>query len=432
MTSGWFSVEFPKSDIQGRPQWASLEILQDVEKHDACVVTFNSYRPHYENSMSPGTPVVIKYGTRGQSSTFIGNIAKISPVSKTGSSYTHTITVVAASRQFRVTARNTWRNKTCPEVVQSIGAKLGFKVVTKQHSLRRKVVTQSGGSYWSLLNDLARFCGYALRVEGTTLYFLPIPDMVKLFRTSAPKVSYAASSKSARIARFTPVMGNTSDDSDDLADAANVVAFGPGDTGFVDVTEYPVSAIRTRKKYSPPYERSSPNIVAYTREEARAIARGMADRGAMAFDAELSCSGSPGLAPYHPVYVDSGNASSSGWWIVKSVRHCFEDKKYTCEAIVSSDEVSQQFSYAPNDVPIRDIYTEREYGLGIDGSILFLPEDPVVRGNTFTPDSQFSEWRSTSPGTVLSTNLDLLTPPESVSSYPSTSTFPGPSLYPSI
>lgn len=425
-------MSFPSSVVSGRFLWQSLEVLQDVDKHDVCTVVFHSYFSSYSSTLGPGTPVVVQYGSRRRSASFIGNIAKMSPSRKIGSMYEHTIVCVAASRQLRVTARNTWRNKTGPEVVQEIGKKLGFKVVTKQHSLRKKTITQTGGSYWAFLTDLAKMCGYAIRVEDTTIYFLPIGEMVKLFSSSAPQASYGSSANKTNIIRFSASLGNTSDDPEDLADSATVTSFGPEDTGFVDVTEYPSSAVRGRKKYIATYERSNPRTIAYTREEARALAKGMADRGQMAYDAQLDCTGEPGLAPYHPVYIASGSSDTSGWWVVKRVRHYISDKKeYVCEAVVSTDEVSQQTSSPINGLPFRDVYTEAEYNLTVGSSILHTPEPNMVIGATYTANGTYGSWINTSPGTVLTPNNELLAPFEpQYTTYPSTSTFPGPTLYP--
>lgn len=433
--NGWFSAKFPKSSITGRITWMSLEILQDINKHDVCSLVFQSYKSSYGNTLGPGSPVIIQYGIPGSSSMFIGNVAKLAPAKKIGSAYEHTITCVAASRQLRVTDRNTWRNKTCPEVVQDIGKKLGFKVVTKQHGLRKKTITQAGGSYWTLLTELATMCGYALRVEGTTIYFLPLKEILRIFTAGAAVLSYSNGS-SGRISNFTTSVGDTSDDPDDLADSATVTSFGPEDKAAVDVTEYPGSAMRSKKWYRAKYDRSSPKVIAHTREEARALARGMADRGMMAFDAQLECSGQPGLSPYHPVYIDSGSLESSGWWITKSVVHTIIKNQYSCEAVVSTDEVSRQASVAPSPIPVRDIVTEAEYTDTPYQPILQVADEPLVAGTTYTPDSSYSKWVSASPGMYLTPNTELLTassqPDALVTAvYPRISVFPGPTLYPS-
>lgn len=437
MTSpGWFSVQFPRSSVTGRISWKSLEVLQDINKHDVCVVTFRSFVPSYPATLGPGTPVTIQYGARGSIGTFVGNVAKASPSKKLGDNYEHTLTCVSTSRQLRQTDRNVWNNKTYPEVVQAIGKKLGFKVVTKQHSLRKKTITQTGGPYWKFLTEIANLCGYALRVEGTTIYFLPLSDMIKVFTAGASQFSYSNGTDTARIFNFTASLGNTSDDPDDLADSATVTSFGPSDTEAVDVTEYPGSAIRPNKTYRAAFDKSNPRTIAYTRAEAKALAKGMADRGQMAYDAHLSSGGEPGLSPYHPVYIDSGDTTTTGWWIVKSARHTIIKNEYTCESVVSTDEVSQQTAVRPSRMPFKDPYTEEEYGLGGDTTILSVPDSGYIAGETYTPDSWYSEWYSTSPGLELTPNYGLLTTlegtPDGTFAYPSVITFPSLTLYPTL
>ncbi len=431
-TTGWFKVTFPKSEITSRITWVSMQMLQDINRHDACTLTFTSFKSSFSDTLNPGTPVTVSYGSRGRRALFVGTIAKVSPSRKVDGYFEHTITCVAASRQLRDTARTTWRNKTCPEVVTDIGTRLGFKVVTVQHSLRKATITQAGGSYWNLLTELSKICGYALRVEGTTIYFLPLVNMIKIFRSTAPRFAFSQTKNTSRLSQFTPTIGNTSDDPDDIADSATVTAFGPSASEYSDVTEYPSSAVRARKRRLSKFDRSNPHIVAYTKAEARALAKGMADRGQMAFDALLSGSGAPGMAPYHPVWVDSGSSETSGWWITKSARHYICNGAYTVEGIVSTDEVSDQYASPPPDVPFRDYNMELSFNLQVDGSILDIPQENLVLGNTFTSDSSYSNWVSPSPGRTLTPNTGLLgdTIGSTGTTYPSLFTYPSALLYP--
>lgn len=395
---GSFVVSLPLSLTTGSVDYHGLEIHQDIEQHDMAVITARSRFNDYFATMAPGSPITISYeNILGSSGTFVGYITHVKPSSKMiKDQYERTITCIAASREFRNTARNVWRNRTAPEIVQDIGDKLGFRVVTKQHGLRRRHISQGGDTYWEVLVKLAKMTGYVLRAEGTTLYFLPLKQMIKGFASTAPVMADTTMYDQYRVAikQMSAKMGNTSDDGDDLSDAAVVVGFGPNDRDPYDVKEIPGSAIRARRATSSAYEKFSPGVVAHSRRDAQLLAKGMADRGLMAFDAEIECGGDPMIAPYRPAYVASKDENLSGYWIVKRVVHRFVINHYECDVIVSADEISPQRALPPAQ-RFRDLAAESEQGwspfVGLTSRLRVLDPSFVV-GKTFRGDSRVAQW----------------------------------------
>lgn len=395
---GSFQVSFPISSLDAQVDFRSLEVHQEIDKQDVAILQIRSRSVRYFEALYPGSPVQITYqDVFGGVATFLGYISKVSPTETLENQlYKKEIVCVAASREFRATARNTWRSRTAPEIVQDICKKVGFSVVTKQHGLRRKQVVQGGDTYWEVLTKLARMTGYVLRAEGTTLYFLPLKDMVKAFASVAPVAADVTAADNYRVTalEIDTTLGNTSDDADDLSDAAVVVSLGPNDKQASSSREVPESAVRRKRLTTSTYEKYNPQVVAHTRQDAQLLAKGMADRGMMAFDGRVFGQGDPNIAPYRPIYVATQNGNVSGYWIVKKVVHRIDRQTYTCETTISSDEVSAQRS-APPKRKFRDLGQEL-----IQGWSPFTPQksrvqmlDPsFVVGKTFRADGRVARW----------------------------------------
>jgi phage protein D len=385
------------SDVEPNVDWHRLELHQSIEAHDLAYVTVRARFLRYFDTMAPNTPVTISYGNNaGVSGYFIGYVVSITPAVEVGKNvFERELVCIAASRILRNTARNTWRNRTAPEIVQDIGKKMGFRVITKQHGLRKKQVVQGGDTYWEFLTKLAKMTGYTLRVEGTTLYFLPLSDMVAAFASVSPVLADTNSTDyRTTLSKWDATIGNTSDDDEDRSDSAVVVAMGPNDTSPQDVKEVPTSAMRRRRATSSVYEKYNGSVVAHSRADAQLLAKAMADRGAMAYDGHAEGAGDPMLAPYRPVYIQTTDTTSNGYWIVKSVVHTVNVNVYTCQTVVSTDEVTPQRA-APPAYRVRDLSQELQQGWSpftFSGSRLKPLSHSFVAGNTFRPDGLVAQW----------------------------------------
>jgi phage protein D len=395
---GGFVVTLPLSDSTATLDWREFRLHQEVRKHDLLILTVRSRSTEYFDTLYPNTPIQVTYrDSDGMTAMFMGYISKVAPVFHVEDShYEREVTCIAASREFRVTARNTWRNRTAPEIAQDIGDRLGFKVITKQHGLRKKQVVQGGDTYWETLTKLAKMTGYVLRAEGTTLYFLPLKEMVKAFSSAAPVLATASvSSQYATTALdVDTLLGNTSDDDDDLSDTAVVVSLGPNDTEPVAVREAPSSAIRSSKASTPSYEKYNPSVIAHSRADAQLLAKGMADQGMMAYDGRVFGKGDPFIAPYRPVYLATNDKTATGYWIVKSVTHRIAHGEYTCETIISTDEVSPQRAVPPA-TRYRNLSQEAQQGwspMSVSASRLKILSPSFVVGMTYRPDGKVAQW----------------------------------------
>lgn len=349
---GGFNVEFPLSPLRGyRVYFRKLEVHQRIREHDTAVIRITSRNLDWFRQFSSGTPVKITYwgaNTRGRRGTFVGYVTHVRLVSDDDGSYEREIVCVAASRQLRETSQATYRNMSAPEIVTEIGRRFNFKVITRQHGLRRGTVVQSGETYWELLNKLARRSGYVLRVSGTTIFFLPLEDMIRASIYRAPVLSDYAADTSTKfriptIQHIDSWVGDVSDDDERLSDEVVFSGVSPSTGEVFSATDRPSSRISRSKKSRSKYRRySSQDIALHSQFDAETVARGAAANGALAIDVDLQVSGDPWLTPYQPVQLVLKDRSLSGYWIVKEVVHTImreKDSRYLCDVTVSTDSV---------------------------------------------------------------------------------------------
>lgn len=373
---GGYSVTFPLS-VPGKYDVFLKQVVihQKIRQHDTAIIRAVTKRMDWFNTLGTGTPVRIVYwGNDKVSHTFVGYVTNIRPTMETGKgTYEREIVCVAASREFRRTDRFTYRNRTAPEIATKIGSDLGFKVVTKQHQLRRPTVVQSGETYWEFLTKLAKRTGYVLHADQTTLYFLPLPDMVQAFRSRAPYLTDFGNLSnlgydSPNVQSIDAWAGDTAEDADSLSDAAVYTSVDPMTGTTHSVRSIPGSAISKSRPARVQYTKYNSDVVAHSRAEASLLSRGAADNGMLAFEARLTVAGDSGLRPYRPVILDVRDSPLNGYWVVKEVTHTLKQGLYNADLVVGTDSIGG--STVPTGArgmrKYRDLGTELSLGFSPD------------------------------------------------------------------
>lgn len=390
---GGFTVVFPLSDISDFDvMYDSLEIHQKIRQHDTATIRITSRSMQWFSVINSGAPVQVQYWGQNQSkAVFIGYVTNIHPVGTDDSGrYVREVVCVAASRELRRTDLKTYLNKTASEIIQTIGRDLKFNVLAKQHPLRRPTVIQSGESYWEFMNRLAKRSGYVLRVEETTIFFMPLGDLVATFKSRAPVLTdYGLMTvdgfSHANIESLEAWTGDTSVDAEDSADPALVTAVEPISGKTHAVREVPTSALVRGRTSRSGYTRYPDNMVAHSRKDAKLLAKGAADAGMMAFDATLRVAGDSYLRPYRTVELAVKDGTLNGYWIVKESVHKVRRGSYSTELTVSTDSVDGVSRSATNrgSRRRRDLDTELVQGFAPDLAIsskLQIVGDGFVRG----------------------------------------------------
>jgi phage protein D len=362
---GEFRIVLPLSKADwGEFSLLRMQVYQTARKHDQAIIRVRAKTANWGNTLATGTPIKVYWrGENTDAGTFVGYVTHIKPRGKTENHrFEFDIISVAASWDLRKTDSEVWKNKSAPEIVKDIGKKLGYKVVTKQHSLKRPVTAQRAESYWEFMSRLAERIGYALRVDQTTIFFLPLSEYVAAGLSRAEKLNAIPGNPedpAGNVEEYTAWGGDVSEDPVYSSDTTDVIAIDPVTGKPYEVSSDPQSAVKRNKKTKPRYRRRV-SVPAHNRAEAKSIADGAAANGAMAIDTKASCRGSGSLTPYRPVYLELGDAELNGWWIVKSVVHTIdaETSQYMCDVVVSTDSLDPSSVAKPKGRKRRDVNAE--------------------------------------------------------------------------
>lgn len=382
-TRGSFQADFPLSNMEAYDVYATKAVIhQKIREHDTAVIRLQSRTMNWFEALSTGTPVQLTYWNQLNNDKvgfFYGYVTHVRLTNnEETNAYEREIVCVAASRDLRQTARATYRNKSAPEIVYEIAKKFNFKVVAKQHPLRRPTVTQNGETYWEFLIKLAKRTGYVLRVEGTTIFFMPLKDMVAAYASRSPYLSDFGNINNfgydpPNVLEISSWAGDASDDEDDLTDAAILTAVVPSTGEIFTAEERPGSVTVARRTSRSQYVKYPSGVVAHTRQDAKLFAKGIADNGMMALDARLTVVGDPYLSPYHTVTLDLKDRPLSGTWIVKEATHTFYrghgKSEYITDVVVSTDSIDgidQRITGVRRGAVARDLGAELSSGFSPD------------------------------------------------------------------
>lgn len=183
-----FHAEFPKlGDIE--LTLIGAELFQSINSHDVLVLYFKG-KPFLDSTIiTSGDPIKFSWNTGPNVSVFNGYVYDVDPTSTTAANNT-TVTCVSASYVMKDTNQEIYKNTTADAIVQKICKKNGLNSVTERHPRIHEQVVQAGQSDWQVLQRLALQCGFALRAENTTVYFLSKDKIYNDKKASAPYFRY--------------------------------------------------------------------------------------------------------------------------------------------------------------------------------------------------------------------------------------------------
>ncbi len=180
-----FKVEFPKN-LNFELNLVGAELYQDTEQHDRLILHFKGKPESRETSIFSEDPVKFTYTTDKVKSEFLGYVYEIIPKDDADSNNTDVV-CLSASYYLKNTDQKIYKNVTADQVISKIAAKNGMKAVTQRHPRVRKMIVAAGQSDWQVCRRLAKQTGFALRSEGTTIYFV---SKNKIYSKSKPSAKY--------------------------------------------------------------------------------------------------------------------------------------------------------------------------------------------------------------------------------------------------
>ena len=210
------TVSFSKS-----PEFSLLlltaTLSQQFMQHQMLTLTFAGKINNDTTVISSGDPVQFVWGMGETEQTFVGYVNHIEPTTIVDNETK--IVCISASYLLKNAYQTIYKNVTADEVIKRIAAKHGLKAVTQRHPRLYKSLVQAGQSDWQMCRRLAKQCGYALKIEETTLYFTSKSKLSLDSKSSSQTFYFESAAPSSRgisslgtIYTFKPVISDESPD----------------------------------------------------------------------------------------------------------------------------------------------------------------------------------------------------------------------------
>lgn len=323
----------------------TVTIHQEMGSHDVAVLQYRTISAAYFARLKTGVPIRISWATPKSKGEFVGYVSHTSGRYAPALQEPMYVTCVGASYPLKERANNTWHGKTATAVARDIAKKHKLKIVTVDHKTKFPQLSQAGHSYWEFLNELASRIGYALRVEGVTLYFLPIDKMIDQHMTSIPVLTFFAD----QLPTFAHLEDRTLDTFEPLV--GDYVEQGPSRTAKVVSGVDPFTAKSFSSTAKPSAKKNlrsqasdtlfsefRNDQVAGSRAMAADLAKAKAEHARMAIPARAFGQGDARISPFHTVEIEGTSEATDGYWIVKSAVHTIlYDGRYQVEMELGTD-----------------------------------------------------------------------------------------------
>jgi nucleotide-binding universal stress UspA family protein len=344
------SVEFPTlPSLSKQPR--RVDLHQKQNHHDVLIMEYAIPSPLWAKTIKTGVPVVFKWRQGLHKNEWIGYVSFLSMHTKAGREKVMEVHCVSASYPLKQKINKVFKNKTIPQAVAELLKPYGFTLIADPHARKFDQLVVSGHSIWEWIQEQAKLIGFAVVVEGTTIHFRKLDNLIDTKSTSAPVLSYFAGDLPMNNQALDRTLDSLKVLSGEHIEGQQVSRSNKVVSG-VD----PISGKVFRSKKTPKLSghalRETVNDVLFdeyqtgkvvnSRTAANSTAEGAAVIARMTMPAKITGQGDPRIRPFSPVFVTGTGESTDGYWIVKEVHHMFHKiGDYQMEALVATDGVGQ-------------------------------------------------------------------------------------------
>jgi hypothetical protein len=361
--------DFPGVNLPAR----SITINQEMGKHDIVHIYYSRFSAALMKGLKTGVPIQIVWSNDKVSETFHGYAVEVSYPTVQKIERGITVTCVGTSYPLKERASKIWTNKTASDIALDIAKKFKLKPFITPSTIRFTQQSLAGHSYWEKLNELATKIGYGVQVIGTELHFHPIDEMVNLFMTTIPIMSFKnplqhpmSVYNAPTLDHFEPIVSDYVE-TNDYSRTKNTVGGVDPVTGKVysSVTSANKVGKNIRGKTTDPlFSSIETGIVIESKSMADSLSKARSQLGRLFLPAKGIGQGDPRIAPWRTIEVRGSGSITDGFWIVKQVEHYMHiDGRYQVEFSVITDGVGKNKpnAYRPStasSVPTRNIKKE--------------------------------------------------------------------------
>lgn len=352
-----YSVEFPTiPNIKTVPN--QIEIHQNMHSHDIVTISYNTTDEKYLKILKTGVPLVVTWREGSETPRRVyGYVSHIAKETVGQRRAMFKIVCVGASYVLKKRSNKIYKNKTIPEVAQAIAKEVGLKYVGVKHPRRFSQLAISGHSYWEWLHEQAARIGYGIVVDGVTLVFKPLDDLLDQSVKNAPTMTMFGNPlqkgvlfKDRTLDYFEVLNGENVELGKSLRSTKHSGGMNPL-TGRVFISKHSPkeSGKQLRKNVSDVlFDEYLSGQVVDTSSSAKLTAKGSAELARLNVPAKLQGQGDVRLKPYAPIMVVGTGDETDGYWVVNTVTHTISSRgTYEVDMTVSTDGTGSNATYRP-------------------------------------------------------------------------------------
>lgn len=318
-------ISFPLTPIQNQ-DISVLQVLRHEYQMDAAKITLNVSYDDINQYVGAGSPLLVRWGSSLRFDEFVGYVHSFRPKIDEITKSTEIIAISAAYPMFNESGK-TYTNVGIHNVVQEIGDNYRFQVETDPHPYIHDQILQKADSDWGLLVRLAGQWGYILMMDGITLVFRPLKEVL------AENYRYSFAAKTNAMGTLDPL--------------ANVISFeesysATGRDPLTTTSLYgvdPISVETVSQKGITPIQgvfneiNSSQSVTSNLEGELRSA--GVTVDRQFPYEARATFRAAFRKKPFDTYRVLNDGVYKT--WVVRSVKHVVTGADYLSEMVLGSD-----------------------------------------------------------------------------------------------
>jgi phage protein D len=325
---------------------SAITLIQKQGHHDVAILEFSVENESALTVLKTNMPISFKWTKNGYSKEWVGYISSVSAEHSPTPRKRMQIHCIGSAFSLKARKPRIFTNKTIPQVVEALVKEAGLAFNGDSHPRVFPQISIAGQSYWEWIREQAKRIGYAVHVDGTTVYFKRLDSMIDTFSKDTALLSYFANEFPTdvllhdRTLDYFKFHNGEYIEGSELRNNKSVGGVDPV-TGKIISASKKASAAgkRSRKVVNETFfEEQRTDQVVHDTVSATTAAEGSAHNARFVTPAKVKCQGDARIRPYAPVYVNGISEQVDGHWIVLQATHYMTiGGEYQIEMDVATD-----------------------------------------------------------------------------------------------
>lgn len=318
-------ISFPLTSVQ-QADVTNLVVLRHEYQMDTARISLDVSYDEINKFVGAGSPLHVRWGSPLRFDEFIGYVHSFRPQTSEMSKKTEIIAISAAYPMVNESGK-TYTSVGIHNVAQEIGNDYRLQVETDPHPYVHDQILQRGDSDWELLARLGQQWGYILLVDGVTLVFRPLRDVLEenyRYSFHAKTNSMGALDPFANVLSFEESYSATGRDP---LTGTGLYGVDPIDVRVIDRRDVvPVEGV---------FEEIDANRSVTSNLEGELRVSGITMDRQFPYEARATFRAAFRKKPFDVYRIR--NDSKYKTWVVRSVRHIVSGGDYLSEMVLGSD-----------------------------------------------------------------------------------------------